>query len=120
MQLPTVRFGLLLACDPLGAEPSASELRAAFLEFLGRSPVRNLVSQLTAIPNDVSWSNYDGNGRLTPGAILGDASDEQSAPIASALVNLNDNQVKPYQNPMCAELGRIVESRDATVRRPCP
>jgi hypothetical protein len=48
---PTVRFGLLVACDSLGEKPSASALRTAFLAFRGRLPVQSLVGQLTAIPS---------------------------------------------------------------------
>ncbi len=112
---PIVRFGLLVACDPLGEKPSASALRAAFLAFLEGSPVRSLVGQLTAIPSDVSWSNYDGNGRLMLGAVLGDVNDEKSAPIASAILNLHDNQAtRELENRRCAELILVVEPRDAT------
>jgi predicted nucleotide-binding protein len=110
---PIVRFGLFVACDPLGENPSASALRAAFLAFLDRPPVRSLLGQLTAIPSDVSWSNYDGNGRLMLGAVLGDTKQETSAPIASAVLNLHDNQAtrtRDYRR--CAELILAVEPRD--------
>jgi hypothetical protein len=113
MQPPTVKFGLRVATGPLGTDLSASELRAAFLRFLGRPPVRRLVSQITAIPNDVFWSSYDGNGRLMLGAILGDANDEGNVPIASALVNLCNNQISPFQDPRCSELVLAIEPRDA-------
>jgi hypothetical protein len=47
------------------------------------------------------------------GAILGDPSDEQTAPVASAFVNLNDSRASSRQNPRCAELVMVVEPRDA-------
>ena len=90
-----VTLGLRLASDPLGTEPSASELRAAFLGFLGRPPMLSLVHQVTAISGESCWSSYGGNGRLMLGAILGDPDDEQSAPSASALVNFLQQPESP-------------------------
>jgi hypothetical protein len=113
MEPPTVRMGCLVACDPLDESPSASELRSAFCGFLDRPPVRSLVTQLTSVPNDLSWSNYDGNGRLMVGAVLSAENDERSAPIASAILNLKDNEVTRWQHaPRRAELVLVVEPRD--------
>lgn len=113
-QPPSVSFGLLVACDPIGRKPSASQLRGLFLEFLDQPPLRRLVGQLTAIANDVSWSTYDGNGRLMLGAILGDSNDEKNPPIASALLNLSDKEVRSsYRDQRYAELVLVVEPRDA-------
>jgi hypothetical protein len=109
-----VTLGLRLASDPLGTELSASELRAAFLGFLGRPPMLSLVNQITAIPGDACWSSYGGNGRLMLGAILGDPDDEQNAPSASALVNFCNHQSRTFQDPRSSELVLCVEPRDAT------
>jgi hypothetical protein len=101
---PAVRFGLLLACSPLGEKPSTTELRQAFCSLLNRPPVWSFVSQLTELPNDLAWRPYGGNGRLSIGAILAAEDSEKIAPIASAMLILHDAQATRFRQGQCAEL----------------
>jgi hypothetical protein len=58
-----VRVVVHLACDPIGDEPSTTELRRVFLDLLDSSPIRALVGMLTSVPDELSWQSYGGNGR---------------------------------------------------------
>ena len=57
--------------------------------FSTRPRIRDLIAQLTDVSADLTWRSYDGNGRITNGAVLA-ADDEKKAPVASALMNLKE------------------------------
>ena len=112
-QPPVVRVATLVACDPLGDGPTTSGLRGAFLRFLRRPPIWSLIEQLTDPPVQVSWRSYASNGRINNGAVLLRSDDDEMAPIASAILNLNEVGTALWVHaPWAAELVIYVEPRD--------
>jgi predicted nucleotide-binding protein len=109
---PAVRFGLLIACEPLGDEPSTTSLRKAFCAFLNRPPIWDLMTQLTATPMGATWSTFGGNGRLSLGSVMDSEGGEGPAPLSSAILNLHDGQATKFQQSRRAELVLYIEPCD--------
>jgi hypothetical protein len=83
---PSVKIGMLVACQPIDPASSGTELRANFLAFLNSAAVRALVEALTDVAPNMSWKNLAGHGPRTLEAVL-TASQEalEGVPAASAL-----------------------------------
>ena len=112
-QPPAVRVGIMVACAPLGDEPTTSDLRDEFLNLLGRPPIWDLINRLTYVGTDLSWRSYASNGRINNGAVLTSDEKREDAPIVSALMNLSDGGARRWgQDPRCAEIMVIIEPRD--------
>ena len=79
---PSMRIGVVVACEPLGSSPSTSTIRANFLSFLHRQPVNDVLAELTTVNPDDRWTPWDGHGRFNFGAVLG--SGDETAPVAWA------------------------------------
>jgi hypothetical protein len=110
---PSVRIGMLVACDPLGPSLSTSDLRGRFLGFLTSAPVMELIWALTASGGDVSWAPWGGRGRFNLEAVLA-ADNEDEAPVASALLLLPEKGMARYgRDSRSAEFVLDVEPRNA-------
>ena len=109
---PSVRFGFLIATEPLGDTPSTPDLRRTFCNLLDQPPIMSLVAQLTAVASGASWRSYGGNGRLALGAILGSTDQDENAPTASATLNLYDKHSARSCQCQSTELVLYVEPRD--------
>lgn len=109
---PSVRIGMIVTCDPLGPEPTTSDLRDNFLSFLRRPPVWNLIKSMTYVGDDLAWRSYAGNGRLNNQAVLTSREDQKEAPVASAMMILNEPGIRRYgHDPQTAELILHIEPR---------
>jgi len=83
---PTVKIGMLVACQPIDPASGGTELRARFLGFLNSSAVRAVVEALTTIEPGMSWKNLAGHGPRTLEAALTASQDALAGvPVASAL-----------------------------------
>lgn len=83
---PSVKIGIVIACQPTGPAPSGTELRARFADFLGRPAIRQLLAALTDVGPAMSWRNLAGHGPRTLEAALTTADDPlDGVPAASAL-----------------------------------
>jgi hypothetical protein len=84
---PSVKIGMLVACQPSGPMPGGTELRAKFAAFLGSAALNQLLAALTDTgPPSVSWKNLAGNGPRTLEAALTAADNPlDDVPAASAL-----------------------------------
>jgi hypothetical protein len=80
---PSIRIGVLVACDSLGALPTTSAIRTAFLAFLNGRSVSALISELTHPGSGTEWKSWGANGRNTFTAILA-GDDEDATPVALA------------------------------------
>jgi hypothetical protein len=110
---PSVKIGVLVACAQLGDTPNTSDLRDAFLRFLRRPPIWDLVYGLTYVSNDMSWHSYVSNGRLNNGAILAASQEQPEAPVASALLNLNESGTRMWGlDQRCAEILIHIQPKD--------
>jgi hypothetical protein len=83
-QPPFARIGVCVACDPISSDASSSQIGARFLEFLSRGPVAELLSELTGVGGEITWTRLAGNGALRLEAVLGDPNDAR--PVASAML----------------------------------
>lgn len=101
---PAVRIGMLVACSPLGDEPTPEALRSRFRDLLGGDRFMDLIAELTDIRPDTAWKSQPGRGRFYLEADLtGDAPAE--VPVASAMLNLPIAGQSFYgRDPKCAEL----------------
>jgi len=109
---PSVRIGVVVTCDSLGSAPTTSDLRDEFLSFLRRPPVWNLIKSLTYIGDDLAWRSYASNGRLNNEAVLTSSEDQEEAPVASAMMILNEHGMPKYgHDPRVAELVLHIEPR---------
>lgn len=110
---PSVRFGVLVACDPLGQSPTTSALRDRLLGFLASPPIAGLVSSLSHAGDDVSWMSYASNGRFHNEAVLVSSADQAEAPVVSMMLNLNEAGAAHYgHDPRTAEFVLHIEPRD--------
>jgi hypothetical protein len=110
---PFVRIGILVACDPLGEAPTTSDLRDNFLSFLRRPPIWNLVKGLTYVGDNLSWRSYASNGRFLNEAVLTYSDDQEEAPVAAAMMVLNEAGMPRYvHDSRYAELVLHIEPRD--------
>jgi len=83
---PSVKIGMLVACQPIDPASSGTELRARFLAFLNSPAVRAAVEALTTIEPGMSWKNLAGHGPRTLEAALTASQDVLAGvPVASAL-----------------------------------
>lgn len=86
---PSVRIGMLVACGPLGEEPTPEVLRSRFRELLSES-FSEMISELTDIRPEARWQSQPGRGRLSLEADLtGD--DPAEIPAASAMLFLPES-----------------------------
>ena len=109
---PSVRIGMIVTCEPLGPEPTTPDLRDNFLSFLRRPPVWNLIKSMTYVGDDLAWRSYAGNGRLINEAVLTSREDQHEAPVASAMMILNEPGIQRYgHDPQTAELVLHIEPR---------
>jgi hypothetical protein len=110
---PYVRIGVLVACDPLGPSPTTSDLRGAFEDFLHGQAVWNLLDGLTYLDDSLGWQRYASNGRIHNEAVLVTSPEQTEAPVASAMLNLNEAGLASYgHDSRYAELVLHVEPRD--------
>jgi hypothetical protein len=83
---PSVKIGMLMACEPISPGSSGTELRAKFLTFLNSSAVRNLIEGLTTVEPGASWKNLAGHGpRTLEAALTASENPMEGVPVASAL-----------------------------------
>jgi hypothetical protein len=83
---PSVKVGILVACQPIDPASGGTETRAKFAEFLGSAAVRQLIGVLTHVEPGVSWKNLAGHGPRTLEAVLAAGQDPiEGVPVASAL-----------------------------------
>ena len=109
---PSMRIGVLVACDPLGATPATSELRSRFLNLLVWPPVMELVSAASHIDQRASWKPYGGHGRINLQAAL-TSTDDTEAPVASALLLLPEAGMSQFgRDSRYAELVVDIEPRN--------
>ena len=108
---PSMRIGVLVACEPLGATPATTELRSRFLGLLASPPVMELISGVSNIGQGVVWAPYGGHGRINLEASL-TGPDEAEPPMASALLLLPEVGMSEYgRDPRYAELVVHIEPR---------
>ena len=91
---PSMRIGIVVPCEPLGSEPTTSDIRASFLTFLHSQPVRDVLEGLTAFNPDAVWTARDGHGRFNFGAVLD--GDTDTAPVAWARLLLPQAEPLSY------------------------
>jgi hypothetical protein len=101
---PSVRAAMLVACTPLGPAPATSDIRASFLDFVSQQPISELLSAITAVPDDFTWTTWGDRPREVFGAVL-NGSNQQAPPIAWARLLLpEDGATLAMHDPRCAEL----------------
>ncbi len=84
---PSVKIGILVACQPINLAVSGTELRAKFAAFLVTEPVRKLIGALTEVDDGMSWKSLAGNGpRMLEAALTADENPVEGVPAASALL----------------------------------
>jgi hypothetical protein len=84
---PSVKIGMLVACQPIDPAASGTELRARFAALLETGVVRTLIASLTHVAPGMSWKNLAGNGPRTLEAALTAGDDAlNGVPVASALL----------------------------------
>ncbi len=110
---PSMRVGMLVACEPLGADPPTSELRSRFLSLLQRQPITDLVEAVSHIEHGALWTPYAGRGRINHEAVLTAKNiQDEDAPVASALLLLTDVGTSSFgRDPRFAELVLDIDLR---------
>ena len=84
---PSIKIGILVACQPIDLAASGTELRAKFAAFLVTDPVRKLIAGLTEVNGGMSWKNLAGNGpRTLEAALTAGENPVEAVPAASALL----------------------------------
>jgi len=84
---PSVKIGILVACNPIDPSSSGSELRAKFAAFLDSAAMRQVIEALTHVAPGMSWKNLAGHGPRTLEAALTAGNDPmEGVPVASALL----------------------------------
>ena len=82
---PSVKIGILVACQPIDLAVSGTELRAKFAAFLVTEPVRKLIGALTEVDGGMSWKSLAGNGpRMLEAALTASENPVEGVPAASA------------------------------------
>jgi len=116
---PSMRIGALVACEPLGAEPSASDLRRLFLRFLDRPDVMLVIRSLGHVDEGLRWKTWGGRGRINLEAAL--VGDEGDAPVASALMLLPEPGMSAFgRDPRFAQLVLHIQPQSAGGGPPRP
>jgi hypothetical protein len=83
---PSVKIGMLVACQPIDPAFSGTEMRAKFIALLNSSAVRSLIKELTDLKPGMSWKNLAGHGpRTLEAALTGSENPMDGVPAASAL-----------------------------------
>lgn len=83
---PSVKIGMLVACEPIDPGSSGTELRAKFLAFLNSPAVGSLIEGLTTVDPGMSWKNLAGHGpRTLEAALTASENPMEGVPVASAL-----------------------------------
>lgn len=84
---PSIKIGILMACQPIDPTVSGTELRAKFAAFMATEPVGKLIGSLTDLDSNMSWRNLAGNGpRVLEAALTAGESPLDGVPMASALL----------------------------------
>ena len=119
---PSVKIGMLVACQPIDPASSGTELRAKFLAFLNSSAVRTLVEGLTTVSPSTSWKNLAGHGpRTLEAALTPSENPMDGVPVASALFLPPTAGEQLYgRNGRSATLILYVEPRTAEGQVPAP
>lgn len=109
---PSVRFGMLVACDALGLTPELTELRSRFRALLASQQIMDLVSALSAVGSGESWRSLAGHGRWMLEAALM-TEDQEHAPVASAMLLIPEDGAPARfgAEPGSAELILHIEPR---------
>ena len=104
---------VFVPCAPLAEMPPTSEVVRSFLKLLSGEAIRTLIEMLGQLDQDLSWYSYASNGPLNNQAILARSADDNEAPVATAILNLNDPSMKfqHFQDPKRAELIVSIERR---------
>jgi hypothetical protein len=112
-KLSSVRIGILVACDPLGVEPSTSELRNLFLGLLTSQPVYDAINAISYVSPNAPWKLWAGHGRFNLEAVLTESADDTTeAPVASALMLLPETGTTTFgRDTRFAELVIHIEVR---------
>lgn len=112
---PSVKIGMLVACQPIDPAASGTELRAKFAAFLETKAVRTLIGSLTHVGPGMSWKSLAGNGPRTMEAALTTGDDAmKGVPAASALLLPPVAGESPYgRDGRSATLLLYVEPRTA-------
>ena len=117
---PSVKIGMLVACQPLDPAASGTELRAKFAAFLETDPVRKLIGSLMHVDPGMSWKNLAGNGPVVlEAALTAGANVLDGVPVASALLLPPMAGMARYgRDGRCATLLIYVEPRTVDNRVP--
>jgi hypothetical protein len=84
---PSVKIGVLVACQPIDPTTSGTEVRAKFAAFLETDPISKLIGSLTHLDPGMSWKNLAGNGpRMLEAALTAGDDALAGVPVASALL----------------------------------
>lgn len=111
---PWVRYAILIGCGAVGADLDIRGARDRFLALLGEPPLSGLVSALTAVPDDATWSKRAAHDSAFD-AILTSGRDEE--PVASARLELPDGTTRFGRDGRCAVLIIHVEASAAGFSR---
>jgi hypothetical protein len=119
---PSIRVGALVACEPLGPEPSTSDLRQRFLDFLAMPPVMGLISAVSHVDKSLRWTPWGGRGRMNlEAALVGDMGDVPVAPVASALMLLPEPGMSSFgRDPRFAQIVLHIQPQSAGGGPPRP
>lgn len=83
---PSVKIGMLVACQLVGQASSGTELRAKFAAFLGCPAMNQFLEALTHVGSAMTWKNLAGNGpRALEAALTAAENPLETVPAASAL-----------------------------------
>jgi hypothetical protein len=83
---PSVKVGMLVACQTIDPSSGGSALRAKFRQFLDSATVRELIGALTHVAPGASWKILAGHGpRTLEAALTAGENPMEGVPIASAL-----------------------------------
>jgi hypothetical protein len=106
-------LAILVPCDPLTDAPPTTAIVKAFLELLSDEVIGELTAMLGASGEGLAWHSYGTNGVLNNLAILARSTEEEVAPAAAAILNLNDASVhyQHFQDRQRAELILLIEPR---------
>jgi sugar lactone lactonase YvrE len=109
---PSIRIGILIACEPLGlTAPATSDLRNSFLNFLRSAPISSLIRSLTYVDFKVGWKPWGGHGPVNVSAVL-TSDDPQAPPVAWARLDLAEADITDLlANPRCAQFTLHIEPR---------
>jgi hypothetical protein len=111
---PWIRYVILVGCGPTGPDFDARAARTRFLAFLDESPVSDLVSALSAVPDDAAWSKRATHDSAFD-AVLTSGGDNDA--VASARCELPDGTQRFGRDARCATFIIHVEASRASTSR---